>query len=431
MNQKAVKWLYEQLPELVKKEIIPAESADLIQSYYGPVNKSFGNRTLLTMFGIVGVILIGLGITLILAHNWEQLSRMTRTFIVISKLLIAQILAGAIIWFKKDDALWTESTSTFLMIIIGSSIALIGQTYHIADDFSNFMLTWMLLSIPLVYLMKVTIPALLYLIGITTWAVSGDFGDINKHLIWVLLALNGPYYWKLIKVNPYANSPVLISWVLTPCFYICFGKVFSIQLQHLSMLIYVTLFAATYFIGLIWFDGPVKTWKKPFKAIGLTGCIGISFLLTSKQGWYYIGHGFNNIEKSEYLLLFSLLVLVIILSIILVSKKSLKNLLYGGVPIVAGVGLLLVYFDLSGINSTVLMNGYTLLLSVTLIRRGAREKSLGMLNIGMLMITILIIMRFFDSNFSFIVRGLTFVIIGSCFLVTNWIMVRRKKEVTP
>jgi len=430
MNKKAVEWLYKQLPELVEKGIIPVASVDLIRNHYGSVDKNLGGRTILAMFGIIGVILVGLGISLILAHNWDQLSRMTRALIAVGMLFVAQILVGLIIWFKKDNLVWAESSSTFLMITIGASIALIGQTYHLADDFSSFLLTWMLLSIPLVYLMGVTTPALLYLIGVTTWAVSGEFVGIGQQLIWVLLALIGPYYWKLVKRDPYANSPVIMSWILTLCIYISFGVAFEKILEHLHLLIYAALFALTYFIGVIWFDGPVPAWQKPFKAIGLTGCVGLSFLLTIKDVWRSIGWDLASIESPEYLLAVSVLAVVAFLSTRVINTKTSKYLLFGTVPMVAMVGFVLLYFDISGINATVLFNGYLLCLSVTIILRGVQEESLGTLNIGMLMVATLIIMRFFDINFSFVVRGLVFVVLGSCFLAANWVVVRRKKEVT-
>jgi len=430
VNKKAVEWLYEQLPELVDKGIIPTASADLIRNHYGSVDKNLGGRTILAMFGIIGVLLVGLGLILILAHNWDQLSRMTRTLIAIGMLLVAQSLVGVTIWFKKDNMVWAESSTTFLMIIIGASIALIGQTYHLTENFSDFLLTWMLLSVPLVYLLGVTTPVLLYLVGVTAWVVSGDFGGMGKQFIWVLLALVGPYYWKLVKINPYANPPVIISWVLTLCFYVSFGVAFSANLEHLHMLIYAALFASTYFIGVLWFDGPVKAWQKPFKAIGLTGCMGLSFLLTLKDVWRSIGREFYSIGSLEYLLAFSLLAVVVVLGIKVINKKTGNHLLFGGIPVVTVVGFLLLYFDGSGINATVLCNSYLLLLSVTIILRSIRAGSLGTLNMGMLMIATLIIMRFFDISFSFVARGLVFVVLGSCFLAANWVMVRRKKEVT-
>lgn len=429
MNRKAVEWLYEQLPELVEKGIIPRESADLIRNHYGQADKKMGGKTILTMFGVIGAIFVGLGIILILAHNWEQMSRMARTFLAVGILLAAQILAGTVIWCKKESAAWTESTSTFLMAAMGAAIALIGQTYHLADNFSTALLIWMVLSLPLVYLMKVTTPALLYLAGITIWVSAGEFSPVGKQFIWVLLGGVIPYYWRLLKKDTYGNQPVVLTWAILYCFYMSFGTAFSAYLEHFHVLIYAALFALTYFAGTVWFAEPVKIWRRPFTLIGLTGCIGLSFLLTFRDLWRAIGRSFISAGAAEYFLVFLLLLFVVILGRKVSKAETDSWLLFGAVPLVAGAGFMLLYADNRGVMPAIFCNAYFLVLSITVILRGVRQGSLGVLNMGMIMVAALIIVRFFDMNFSFVARGLVFVLLGSCFLIANWVMVRRKKEV--
>jgi len=48
-------------------------------------------------------------------------------------------------------------------------------------------------------------------------------------------------------------------------------------------------------------------------------------------------------------------------------------------------------------------------------------------NTGMLMLAILIIARFFDSEISFVIKGLVFIAVGIGFLVTNIVLVRQKR----
>jgi len=54
--------------------------------------------------------------------------------------------------------------------MVGAAIALVSQTYNISGDRADFILTWMLLIVPLVYLMAATIPAVIYVAGISTWS---------------------------------------------------------------------------------------------------------------------------------------------------------------------------------------------------------------------------------------------------------------------
>jgi len=45
------------------------------------------------------------------------------------------------------------------------------------------------------------------------------------------------------------------------------------------------------------------------------------------------------------------------------------------------------------------------------------------------MLAALIILRFFDSDLGFVVRGLAFITVGIGFLVTNVVLIRRKGAV--
>ena len=81
------------IQELIKADIISQETADKIQNYYQKKRGQSANR-LFIVFGILGAILVGLGIILILAHNWDELSRTTKTIFAFLPLLIGQAFCG-------------------------------------------------------------------------------------------------------------------------------------------------------------------------------------------------------------------------------------------------------------------------------------------------------------------------------------------------
>src|SRR3990172_1474913 len=78
MNKMGIKWLYQELPELITKGILTKEIADKMRQYYGEVKSISKTTVMLIILGTIGALLIGLGIILLLAHNWEQFSRFTR-----------------------------------------------------------------------------------------------------------------------------------------------------------------------------------------------------------------------------------------------------------------------------------------------------------------------------------------------------------------
>ncbi len=425
MDKKSVEWLYRELPKLVDQGLIPAESAERIKEYYGSGGIKTGSRTFLVIFGVIGALLVGLGIILILAHNWPQLTKLYRLSISMGFLVAAQIAAGSVLWFKKDSMAWREATATILMLMVGSAFALVGQTYHLIEDTDAFLLTWMLLSLPLVYLMNSASVAVLYSIGITIWAFSSYF-DSGKQIIWVLFSLIIPYYRGLLKNHRYANTTVTFSWVILICFYFCFGAAFARYLDHLSILIYGSLFTLPYIAAGLWFSGHHQGWPMPFKAIGLAGSVGLTFLLTFNDVWRHITVDKGTVPFAVYLSALGLVVAVAGGSLMLKKRKSQGIWQFSFIPCVMGFAYILRFFDISGIGATVIMNGYMLWLSVSVIAVGVREQRIGVVNLGMLMIAILIVARFFDIDLSFIVRGVAFVLVGIGFLVANVILVRRK-----
>lgn len=424
MDKKAVAWLYRQLPELVAKEIIPAESAERLKQHYGPVEGGTGTKTFLLIFGVIGALLIGLGIILILAHNWEQLTRINRLIISLGLLVLTQIISGWVLWFKRDSVIWREAAATLQMLMVGAALALVGQTYHLVEDTDSFLLIWMLLSLPLIYLMNSGAVAVLYVIGITNWAAGGYF-DINKQFIWVLLGSIGPYYYRLLKNNRCTNTFAILSWVLLICFYICFTAAFSDHLERLGFLAYSALFALTYLAGKLWFPGQGKSGRLPFTAVGVAGSLIITFILTFSHVWrYMIAKDYYPATDGAYGL--TIVLLVLVAAGIAKLAKERQDRWFALLPYIIALAYIVQAFDSSRLGAPVIMNGCMLGLSISIITVGVRRRRIGVVNLGMVSIAALIMARFFDADVSFIVRGVVFVLIGIGFLAANVILVRRK-----
>ena len=158
---------------------------------------------LFIVFGIFGAILVGLGIILLVAHNWDDLSRTTKSFFAFLPLVVGQILCGFVLIKKTDSVAWRESATAFLFFSVGACISLITQIYNIPGNLSSFLLTWMLLCLPLVYLMRSSITSLLYLTGITYYAVETSY--------WLLV----PSIFRIISilVVVISSSASLLSFV--------------------------------------------------------------------------------------------------------------------------------------------------------------------------------------------------------------------------
>ena len=67
------------LDELVHRNIITADTARQIEDYYRH-KKTNSSHSFTTVLGLLGSLLIGFGIVLVVAHNWEMLNRGLQTF---------------------------------------------------------------------------------------------------------------------------------------------------------------------------------------------------------------------------------------------------------------------------------------------------------------------------------------------------------------
>jgi hypothetical protein len=72
------------------------------------------------------------------------------------------------------------------------------------------------------------------------------------------------------------------------------------------------------------------------------------------------------------------------------------------------------------------VNCYALWLGIDILARGIRTNSIARANFGLLLIAALAICRFFDSDLSFVTRGIGFIIVGLGFLVANVLLFKRR-----
>ena len=78
--------------------------------------------------------------------------------------------------------------------------------------------------------------------------------------------------------------------------------------------------------------------------------------------------------------------------------------------------------------ATLLTNILTFLLGLYYLRKGSRINHLGILNYGLLIITALIICRYFDTGMSFLIRGVLFVGVGFGFIFANYNLIKKRKQ---
>lgn len=436
MKEKNIKWLYEELPVLISKGILTQKTAEEIKKYYGELEERNWLRIILAIFGALGSILIGSGIILIFAKNWDTLSVPARTALSFTPLVISQLIGIYVILKKSNSMAWKEATSAFITLAVGAAISLIGQTYNISGDRTAFTITWMLLIVPLVYIFDAFIPSIFYLAGITFWAGFEQSEGGNAVLYWVFLAILMPYIIKAFK-NINSNRSVLVLWALCLNLCVSLGIVLEKVLPGLWIVIYSSFFTILFLVERTYYR-KTGSLSLPFNDTGTIGILVVSILLTFSGFWEDIGwHGYRHEVRFnelagivDYTLVILLLSAAVYLFLRNLKTRNALTLTFGSSALLSVLCFLAASVLQDGAVPVILYNAYIFVLGINTIVHGIRNKHMGMTNGGMLIISLLIIVRFFDTDIPFLVKGLSFIAVGIGFIVSNAILIKKQKEVS-
>lgn len=420
------------LHKLVNSGVISQETAENISNYYRIQTAQSSNR-LFVVFGILGSILIGLGIILILAHNWDEFSRGMKTIFAFLPLLIAQMLCLFVILKRYDSTAWRESVTAFSFFSVGANIALISQIYHISGSTGPFLLTWMLLCLPLIYMMKSSVTSLLYIAGITWFACETGYWSYQasvSYFYWLLLMGAFAHYYVLYKEKPESNFTVFHNWLIPLSLVISLGIVANAS-DELMFIAYFSLFGLMYAVGNLEFFSQQKIVNNGYRVLGSTGTIVLLLILSFD--WFWDGLRRSdlpiNVVISSPEFFVSAFLTLLTLGLFYFQQKSRPLSEINPIAVVFILFIAIFIVGMSSPMAVIFINIIVFVIGVYAIRTGAKQNNLGELNYGMLIITFLVVCRFFDADLSFVLRGLLFVAVGAGFIAANsWMLKKRKNE---
>lgn len=421
-----------ELEELLQAGIISQSISDDILAYFESKKKDSPNR-LFSIFGALGALLVGLGIILILAHNWDQFSKSVKTIVAFTPLLVGQIIYAYVLLRKSNQMGWREGATTFLFLAVGACISLISQIYNIPGSLGDFLFTWMLLCLPLIYLMRSSLAPLLYLIGITVFGMESSYFSPDEpefYWYWLMLAAALPHYLRLVLKEPLGNSTFIHHWAVLLSVTICLGT-FHHDVSEYLFVAYFSFFGICMLIGRNSLLQKSPSWSNAYLIIGALGSLTLMFIFSFEAVWEnLISEDISRKEQllsREFWLAFSL---TLIGTFMLINRWRTIAIQQWN-PIGAAFLLFAIIF-LPGIAypqiAMIIINLAILSIGILIVTDGAKKDHLGRLNFGLLIISVLILCRFLDTEMSFVLRGIIFVGLGISFFAANYFMLQKRKK---
>ena len=172
MASREIEWLKREVVAWERDGVVDAATVARLRTRYAlaAANETPWGRII---FGSLGALLVGLGIIALLAANWSELGRPTRTVIAFTPLSLCAILYVTGYLRGWSSRAFLEPLGLFWGLSIGAGVALIGQTYHLPQDAEAFTLVWTLLLIPVCYATRALAPVAGFFVGLLTWALEG------------------------------------------------------------------------------------------------------------------------------------------------------------------------------------------------------------------------------------------------------------------
>lgn len=416
------------LQELVNANIITEEKALEIETYFN--NKKTGASSKLNIvFGILGALLVSLGIILVIAHNWDDLSVTLRTICAFLPLAAGQVLCVYSVIYKKDNSVWTEASAIVLFFAVAASISLISQVYHIDGSLASFLFTWILLTAAIVYLMRSSVVALL-LLAISSWyATEISYGYNATGIPWLYLATLAfltPHYLNYFKKRKTRNFFHWYNWCIALSALVCLGCFTGPHFNSDILLFggYLSLNTLLYQNGKYLSATAKNFFSNPFLKIGTTDIIIILIMLSFEELW-------NDFDKNNIVLTSPFIYISALLFICCTYNFIKENVQQKWRNMDAVEASLYIFVLVAFTNSVIgvfIINAWLLVIALWYIRKGSAQNNFGLLNFGLLIIASVAISRFFDDRIPFVWRGFFFLATGIGFFAANYRLMKKRKQ---
>jgi uncharacterized membrane protein len=392
-----------QLPNAVAgwrdRGIITPEQASAILASYETIDEGPVSRgRLISVLVILGAVLIGLGVILFIAANWQAISR---------EMKLAFMLAGvpavyaAGYWARYRRGYLRAGVAVILLasVFYGAAIHLVAQAYHIPVNSPDLVSLWFFGVVPLAY-------------------VTRSRAVLTLSIILFLAAIG------------FRSQVWLSDWDLTP---------------FRAFPLYLVLGLALFSLGQLHGTAPItRIYAKPYELLGTVLTLASIYLLTFRFWWDEFYHIWGSGPSGppgpgvsvEYWLLAGGAVLVMALGLLggwlAIRRRGFASGLYPCLAAWAAVCLLsacLVVFLPAGDGWVypLLFNALLLAGIVGLLIYGYVTGQEAFINIGLVFFSIDVFTRYFEFGFGLLDRSVVFIVAGVILLGGGFLLERGRR----
>jgi uncharacterized membrane protein len=433
---KHTRWLRSEIERWTADELIsPEQASRLRERYPAPVD---GPPWGLLVFASAGALVIGLGVILLFAYNWNAIPKFGKLALVFTAVIAAH--AGGLVLYRKAG--WQrrlgEAFSLLGTMLYGAGIWLVAQIYHIDEHYPNGFLLWALGALVLAWVLESIPHGLLATVLIAIWGGAEVFRFHDPHL-WALAILAfgiAPLAWRkqsalllafvlaalelllIANVTSYGGSSrAFVSSLALGVLLIAAARLtaalrpsFSAGAAVMAFFGFGGFFVCSYLLGFANAADDLLDWMRFSKAQShLAAVHSWTLFALAAVAWAWIA--WQSVARTLTVAVEEWLVPIALLYAYGLAALGLGTRVYAGF-IAASFNLIL------------------LGIAIMWMWRGCRESQLRPTVIGSLLLGAVVLARYFDLFQSLVARGVAFIILGGIFMAEA-MYYRRNRRALP
>ena len=444
MADRKWRWLQNEIGDWEREGLVDAVTAGRLRERYEAAASSaisWGR----VIFGSLGSTLVGLGIIALLAANWGGLPRDVRAALAFTPLTLCIAFYACGRCRNWNSRVFLEPLGILWGLSAAAGIALISQTYHMPGELEDFLFAWMLLLVPVMYATASMAVVAGYFIGLLVWVSLAKFSGGVGLFFWPMALLAVPVISDVRREPGSGIRANLMLWSAALCSTGALGVTLEKSLPGLWMIIYSAAFSTLFLLGMRARQSGCTLWQNPLRTLGGCGLGVVLYLLMFEWPWQEIGPRYWREETSFHAWAagfdFCLaVVLPVVAALLLVraargsAKLSLRGAqvtpvcvtcAWGAAPFVTAAAYVVASYSERESMAALMMMIYLLMLGLATLGTGLAARRLSVVNAGTVILLGVILGKFFSSDVSFTVKGVSFIVCGCLFLGMNLWVSRR------
>ena len=354
------------------------------------IDKEKSSNKFITAISIIGAIFLGIGVIWLVGSNWDKMSALIKTVLLIGSTISMVSLGYYMGFYKRNFPIVGSALVLLATILFGASIFLIAQIYHVEAHAFTLFFIWLIGILPVAYLFGSGPVTALSCILFLSWFNSIVMADASSS-------------------DNYANAIFL-------------NQIYGILLFGFGSLHY--------------FVDKLSKVGRTYRLIGILLTLGTLFAYTFRASYMGMKEIISETHHLNIPFLIATLCIasgMLLLNLLKNPTKSLTNNLENGAAF--AILIALVVFNVTvGMNISYLVfwgifNVIFVALVVLLFKIGYSRMDMKLINIASMSTFVYIMVKFFDIFSNLLHSGITWIVFGIILLVGATLFEKKRRQI--